>query len=56
MAVLSDLFNEIPLYSNIYAELKALFNQKLFTDHPINGYTIYMLLKCASVVELASFN
>lgn len=51
MAILSDLFNEVDLYSNVYTILKKFLDQKPI-NHSLNGYAIYTVLKCLAVVDL----
>ncbi|KAI6240837.1 Huntingtin [Aphelenchoides fujianensis] len=48
-AMLSDFFNDPTLYSTVYVEMKLLFNRREFDEHPLNGYLIYLLLKCVAI-------
>ncbi|KAI6176990.1 hypothetical protein M3Y97_00858500 [Aphelenchoides bicaudatus] len=52
MAVLSDTFTDVELYTSVYAEMRKFLDQRTNTDHPIYGYAIYNLLKCLAVLDL----
>uniref|UniRef100_A0A915DP25 Uncharacterized protein n=1 Tax=Ditylenchus dipsaci TaxID=166011 RepID=A0A915DP25_9BILA len=51
LSILSDLFDDVTFYYFIFAKLRQLFISKYLDDHLAKGYLIYMLLKCAAVVE-----
>uniref|UniRef100_A0A914KTC5 Uncharacterized protein n=1 Tax=Meloidogyne incognita TaxID=6306 RepID=A0A914KTC5_MELIC len=53
LALLSDLFQEKSFYIQTFSTIKSLLanNPFLFSDPTCKGYSYYLLLKCASVLD-----
>lgn len=53
---MSDLIDDLNFYVNIFGELKhLLIDSHLQDSHLCSGYAIFLLLKCASIVEWVLF-